>query len=264
MRRIRVIPILLIDSSGGLIKTIRFGKRTYIGDPINALKIFNDKGVDELVLLDIDATPHNRKPNNELIEDIVSEAFMPVAYGGGIRDIAEMKLLLRTGVEKVIFNTQAWNNRELIKEAANQFGSQSIVVSIDVKNQLLGKRRAYCGCGSMVIPKSPLDWAKECETLGAGEIILTSISNEGTYRGYDLELCKVISSAVGIPVVANGGACSMDDFCKAVTYGGCSAVAASSIFIYAGQKQGVLIRFPLENELENEFWQKVDIDVENN
>lgn len=255
MRRIRVLPTLLIDKDGRLVKTIRFGKRTYIGDPINAVKIFNDKGVDELILLDIDASSGQREPNLALVEEIASEAFMPIGYGGGVTSTAQMKSLFRAGVEKVVLNSILSNNSQIISEAALVFGSQSVVVAIDVRLSLFGKYYCYAQSGKKKL-QSPVDWAIECERLGAGEIVLTSIDREGTYSGYDLKLISQICSAVKVPVVANGGARGTDDFVDAVASGS-SAVAAGSIFIYAAQNEGVLIRFPNESELTTKFWSKI-------
>lgn len=256
MRRIRVIPVLLIDRDGGLVKTVRFGKRTYIGDPINAVKIYNDKGVDELLLLDIDASRDGRSPNVSILEEIVSEAFMPIGYGGGVTKIEQMSALLRAGAEKIVINTSTSTNPDLLTDAANRFGSQSVVAAVDVKKGLLGGYKCCVKSGSQNVGQ-PVQWAKHCQDLGAGEIVLTSIDREGTYGGYDLQLLKSVSTAVSIPVVANGGARSTADFLAAVNEGHCSAVAAASIFVYAAQDEGVLIRFPEERELQSTFWSKV-------
>lgn len=256
MRRIRVIPVLQIDRNGGLVKTVRFGKRTYIGDPINAVKIYNDKGVDELILLDIDATRDRRSPNAAILEDIVSEAFMPIGYGGGVTTIDQMGSLLRAGAEKIIINTCTALNPSLLTDAANRFGSQSIVAAIDVKKKMLQGYKCYIKSGSQSVG-DPILWAKHCQSLGAGEILLTSIDREGTYRGYDIPLLKSVSTSVSIPVVANGGARSVQDFLVAVTEGHCSAVSAASIFVYSAQDEGVLIRFPNETELTAHFWSKI-------
>lgn len=252
LRRIRIIPTLLIDRNGGLVKTVRFGKRTYIGDPINAVKIFNDKGVDELVLLDIDASSCSKGPNLSFIEEIASEAFMPIGYGGGVSSISEMKSLFRAGVEKVVLNSILFRSPEIVSDAAAIFGSQSVVISLDVRKSLFGNYCAYVQSGKKKL-KSPVLLAQECERLGAGEIILTSIDREGTYAGYDSKLISQIANAITVPVVANGGARGLGDFVEAVN-SGASAVAASSIFIYAAQNEGVLIRFPKESQLISEFW----------
>ncbi len=205
MRRIRVIPTLLLNADGGLVKTVKFAKRTYIGDPINAVKIFNAREVDELVLLDIDATPLGRTPNFELIEDIVSEAFMPVAYGGGVTSIDEMASLFRCGLEKVIISSSVHRTPQLVNEAAARFGSQSVVVCIDVKKSWFGKYQVRSGPKSFTnVP--PQDIARTAVTLGAGELIVHSMDRDGTYLGYDLELLRLVASKIEVPVIACGGA----------------------------------------------------------
>lgn len=257
MRRIRVIPTLLLGKEG-LVKTVRFGKRTYIGDPINAVKILNEKEVDELVVLDIDAGKFRRSIDFESIEDIVSEAFVPVAYGGGIRSIEDVKRLLAGGVEKVVMTTAAHSDPGLLEEAASKFGSQSILASIDCKQGFLGGYKAWVGSGRAKTGLSPLEHALRCESLGVGELIVTSIDREGTYRGYDCELLAEISSAVKLPVVANGGASGIEDFLSAVMKGGCSAVAAGSLFVYSALGQGVLINYPTQEALQQDFWRNVN------
>ena len=253
MRRIRVIPTLLIAEEG-LVKTVRFGKRNYIGDPINAVKILNEKEVDELVVMDIDAGKTGRSIDFEAIEDIVSEAFMPVAYGGGVRCIRDVQRLLAGGVEKVIMTTCSHDNPSVVEEAASKFGSQSILASIDCKKDLLGRRQAYVRSGRAKTGLSPWGHAVKCEAFGVGELIVTSIDREGTYQGYDDKLLAEVTSRVTVPVVANGGAAVIEDFRKAVVEGGCSAVAAGSMFVYSARGQGVLINYPSQEVLEGEFW----------
>lgn len=244
IRRIRVIPTLLVSSSGGLVKTVRFKNRTYIGDPINAVRIFNEKGVDELVLLDIDASREGREPRYQAIEEIVSEAFMPVAYGGGITSVDQMARLFRCGLEKVILCTSPHSNPELIPEAAARFGSQSLVVSLDVRRQWFGGRKLRVKGGNVAVEKDPVAFARKAVADGAGEVLVYSIDRDGTYEGYDLELLRSISTAVTVPVIACGGARNIDDFRAAINEAGCSAVAAGSIFVYSGRNQGVLINYP--------------------
>jgi len=253
MRRIRVIPTLLLGKEG-LVKTVRFGKRTYIGDPINAVKIFNDKEVDELAVLDIDAGKPCRSIDFELIEDIVSEAFMPVAYGGGIQSIEDVKRLLAGGVEKVVLTTAAHTDPGLLEEAASKCGSQSVLASIDCKRGFFGRSEARVQNGRLKTGSSPLDHALNCQALGAGELIVTSIDREGSYSGYDCDLLAEISSAVKVPVVANGGASGIGDFCSAVMKGRCSAVAAGSLFVYSAPGGGVLINYPSQEVLRRKFW----------
>lgn len=250
MRRVRIIPVLLLDSAGGLVKTLRFGKRTYIGDPINAVKIFNDKGVDELILLDIDASREGREPNYALIEDLASEAFMPVGYGGGITSPAQIQRLLRCGLEKVLLSTAAHESPQIVSEAASQCGAQSIVVCIDVKRGLLGSSVVTRG-GKSKIKLSPVEVASRAVEAGAGEIIIQSVDRDGTFSGYDEPLVASIARRVDVPVIALGGARGIDDFHAAVAGAGCSAAAAGSVFVFRGAARGILISYPSEHELDS-------------
>lgn len=255
MTRKRVIPVLLL-AQNGMVKTMRFARPRYLGDPINAVKIFNDKMADELVLLDIEATAKARV-DFDWIEDIVSEAFMPIAYGGGIKSIDHCAELFRRGVEKVVINSAACERPELIPEAADRFGSQSVVVSIDVRKNLWSRSKAYIKGGRKETRFGPAELAKRSEELGAGEIMLTSIQREGTFEGYDIELLRSVCNAVGIPVIANGGAGRIEDFEAAVARGGASAVAAGSMFVFAAKGEGVLITYPSTRELEEQFWSRI-------
>lgn len=249
---VRVMPCLLLRGTG-LVKTVRFSDPTYLGDPRNAIKIFNEKEVDELVLLDIMATFEKREPNYELISEITSECFMPLAYGGGVRDLPQIEKVLKLGVEKVSLNSYAAENPEFITSAANTFGSQSIIVSIDVKCKQFGKYEVYTYGGRRKTGLSPVVFAKEVESAGAGEILLNSIDRDGTMKGYDLDLIRKVTEAVQIPVIACGGAGSIEDFGQAVKKGGASAVAAGSIFVFHGKFRAVLISFPKRRELEMIF-----------
>src|SRR3990172_593634 len=192
MRRISVIPVLLLKNNG-LVKTVKFKNPVYIGDQINTVKIFNEKEVDELLILDISATPEKREPSYKKVAEIGSECFMPFGYGGGINDIDQIKKILNAGAEKVIINSSAFNIPSLISEAARLFGSQSIVGSIDVKRDFFGKYMVYIQCGSRKINKDPAGYAKELENQGAGEIFLNSIDRDGTMQGYDLPLIESVS-----------------------------------------------------------------------
>ena len=248
MLKTRVIPCLLLKN-GGFVKTVRFSHPNYLGDPRNIVRIFNEKEVDEIVLLDITATVENRKPDFSLIREIVSEAFMPLGYGGGIRSIEDIKSLFKIGIEKVIINNFAVEKPEFIREASERFGSQSIVSAIDVKNSLFGKYHVFSHSGRKKSILSPEQHAKRMEELGAGEIILNSIDRDGTMVGYDLELIKRVSSAVSIPVIASGGAGKLLHFKDAVE-AGASAVAAGSLFVYQGVHKAVLINYPTQEELK--------------
>jgi cyclase len=247
-----VIPVLLL-AEHGIVKTVRFAEPRYLGDPINAVRIFNDKMADELILLDIEATQRGRV-DFDRVEDIVSEAFMPIAYGGGIKSVDQCAELFRRGVEKIVMNSAACERPQLIAEAADRFGSQSVVVSIDVKRSMWKRDKVYARGGKKETKFSPVEFATKAEKMGAGEIIVTSIVRDGTFQGYDLDLLQAVCSGVSVPVIANGGAGSLNDFELAITRGGCSAVAAGSMFVFAAKGQGVLINYPSEAELQRASW----------
>lgn len=249
MLKTRVMPCLLVKD-GRLVKTIKFKNPSYVGDPVNAIKIYNEKEVDELILLDITATVDGRQPAFELLSAVTDECFMPLTYGGGIRCVEEIRRLFSLGIEKVAINSAAAENPEFIREAADLFGSQSIVVSIDLKSSLLNKSVVYIRSGTIKTKYDPISYAVEMEEMGAGELLLNSIDRDGTMEGYDLDLIRKISDAVGIPVIACGGAGDISDFGKAVKEAGASAVAAGSMVVYQGKARGVLINFPTHGELE--------------
>jgi cyclase len=256
MRRQRVIPVLLLAEQG-LVKTRRFRQPRYLGDPINAVRIFNDKQVDELILLDIEATAKQRI-DFDWIEDIVSEAFMPVAYGGGIGALDQCERLFARGVEKIVVNTAAVERPTLIGEIAARFGSQAIVVAIDAKRGFWGKYRSYIRGGRRDSGRDPATLARQVEAAGAGEILITSIDREGAFTGYDLDLLRNVAQAVRIPVIAHGGAGTVDHFCQAIAEAGCSAVAAGSMFVFASKDEGVLINYPSAVELEQQLWTRAN------
>ena len=245
--RKRVIPVLLIHK-GGLYKSVKFGKYKYVGDPINAVRIFNDKEVDELVILDIDASKSKRGPALEQITEIVSEAFMPVAYGGGINTIEQASALFYNGVEKVILNSSILVKPELITQIAEQFGSQSIIASIDYKaKRIVGGNKVYSHADVKHRQTEILSFVKLCEKMGAGEILLNCVDRDGTYQGYDSVTLKQIADAVSIPVIACGGASTKDDFIKAMEHNA-SAMAAGSMFVFQRPNQAVLISYQSFNE----------------
>ncbi|MBS1946952.1 MAG: imidazole glycerol phosphate synthase subunit HisF [Bacteroidetes bacterium] len=255
MRRIRVIPVLLLHK-GGLVKSVKFKDYTYVGDPINAVKIFNEKEIDEIIILDIDASREKRPPDMQKIKEIAGEAFVPLAYGGGIGTIDDIKELFYVGVEKVVFNTNAYHQPELITGAAKLAGSQSIVVSMDVKKNIFGKYNACVKNGTENTKQDPLIFAKRMQELGAGEIFLNNIDRDGTYNGYDLELIHKISSSLSIPLIACGGASSVEDFNKAVQHGA-SAVAAGSMFVFQRPHRAVLISYPSQDELKEKLFSNI-------
>jgi cyclase len=255
MKRIRVIPSLLIKG-GGLVKSVNFKNHKYIGDPINAVRIFNEKEVDEIVILDISATSESRTPNLQQIKEIASEAFMPLGYGGGITALGEITELVKAGVEKVILNTSAYHKPQLVRDGAKYIGSQSIVVSIDVKKNIWGKYKVFVQNGTKNTNLDPVDFAKQMEEAGAGELILHSIERDGTFEGYDTALIKAVCSQVGIPVVASGGAGSLDDFLKAVQHGA-SAVSAGSLFVFQRPHRAVLISYPNQKDLKEKLFTQI-------
>lgn len=255
MRRIRIIPALLLHK-GGLVKSIKFKDYKYVGDPINAVKIFNEKEVDEIALIDIDASRERRGPDIKKIAEIASEAFMPMAYGGGITTIKQIKELFYNGIEKVILNKAAVQNPALITEAARLFGSQSIMVSIDVKKHFLKGNRIYVDNAKTNTGFAPDDFAKKMESAGAGEILLNNIDRDGTYAGYDTGLIKQVTEAVHIPVIAIGGASSLEDFRLAIQQGA-SAVAAGSMFVFQRPHRAVLISYPSQDILKSEIYSQI-------
>lgn len=255
MRRVRVIPVLLLKG-GGLVKTVKFKEPRYVGDPVNAVKIFNEKEIDEIVILDIDASREKRSPNMQRIREIAGEAFIPLAYGGGISTIEQVKELFYIGVEKVIFNYQAIHQPQLLTEAAKLVGSQSVVASIDVKKNLFGKYKVYGLNGTLQTGKDPISFAKELQAAGAGEIFLNVIDKDGTYKGYDTELIAQVTAVLDIPLIACGGAGSMEDFYQAIS-SGASAVAAGSYFVFQRPHQAVLISYPSQQELHSKLYNRL-------
>jgi cyclase len=249
MLRPRVIPCLLLRGEG-LVKGVRFKDYKYVGDPINAVKIFSEKEVDELLFLDISATHENRIPAPDLIQRIADESFMPFGVGGGIRTVQHIRSLLSAGAEKVSINTAAVENPTLITEASEIFGVQSVMVSIDVKRKWTGAYRVYTHGGAKATKLDPIDWACQVEMLGAGEILLNAIDRDGTMKGYDLNLIKSVANAVNIPLIACGGAGKIQDLHDALHISDASAVAAGSFFVFHGPKRAVLINFPTAAELK--------------
>jgi cyclase len=257
LRRIRVIPVLTIDGNK-LVKTTKFKKPKYIGDPINAIKIFNDKEVDEIVILDITASKKDTPPNFKLIEEMASECFMPLGYGGAINDFDTAKKVFDLGVEKIILNTNIFSNAHLITQVANHYGSQSVVVSIDVKRNIFGNQYCYYKSGTLTKKEMPEKLAKMVEDAGAGEIILNNIDNEGTFKSFDYNLISLVSKSIGIPVVACGGASEISDFENAIL-NGASAVAAGSMFVFKSNNvNSVLINYPSQEVLINNLYSSIN------
>ena len=252
MFRPRVIPLLLLKDTG-LVKTIKFNKPRYLGDPINAVRIFNELNVDELVFLDILASKESRPISVDLVRNIADEAFMPFAVGGGIRSIDVIRKLLNAGAEKVVINSYALEDLSFIRRASETFGASTIIVSIDLRKNILGQYRIYTYSGSKKINMDPREFVGLAESKGAGEILVTSVNQDGTMLGYDIELIKMMSTAVSVPVIACGGAGKFQNFNEVVKKGGASAVAACSLFVYHGNRKAFLINYPEKTELNKIF-----------
>ncbi len=248
MLRSRVIPALLLQNRG-LVKTVKFKAPKYLGDPINIVKIFNDKEVDELVFLDINATKEKKHPPFELLANITSECFMPLGYGGGIRHMSDVKELLSMGIEKIILNSYAVENPEFVSQVAAFAGNQAVVISIDVKKNWRGKYEVFTHGGTKKTGLDPVDFALEMQRKGAGEIFLNAIDRDGVMQGYDLALIKPVADALEVPLIACGGAKNVQDLGDVINLGGASAAAAGSMFVFQGPLRGVLISYPDQKEL---------------
>lgn len=252
MFRPRVIPVLLLKGQG-LVKSVQFKNHRYIGDPINAVRIFNDLKADELVFLDILATKEGRMISLDFVKNVGEEANMPFAVGGGIKTVSQIRDILHAGAEKVVINTAAVLNSNFIRQASDSFGSSTISVCIDVKKKLFGQEQTWIIAGSTPTGKSPVEFALDMQKQGAGELIIQSIESDGMMKGYDIQLLRKISEAVSIPVVALGGAGTIMDFKQVVSEGCASAVAAGSMFVYHGPRKAVLVNYPTQEQLTDLF-----------
>lgn len=254
MLRTRVIPCLqLLDET--LVKTVRFKKPGYIGDFINTVRIFNELEVDELCFLSIRASQKDEQPNFEILSQIASECFMPLSYGGGIKDFETASRIFKMGFEKIVLNSVVFEKPELVTQLADHFGSQSVIVSIDYKKDFFGRMNMYSHGGTKKQKGDLLEFVKHMESLGSGELLLTSIDQEGTWQGYDLAMLKVVSEAIDIPVIVNGGAGSLRHF-KDAFEKGASALGVGSMVVYQSQGMGVLVNFPDQKQIKytlNEF-----------
>jgi imidazole glycerol-phosphate synthase subunit HisF len=248
MYRPRVIPVLLLQNLG-LVKSIRFKDYRYIGDPINAVRLFNDLRADELVFLDITASKEKRKISLDFVRKVGDECNMPFSVGGGIRTVGDIREILNSGAEKVIINTAAAEDPDFVKLASEEFGSSTIVVSIDVKKKFMGNSIVWIYSGSKATSYDPLVYARLMAEKGAGELIIQSMTYDGMMEGYDLGLISEISNAVTIPVIACSGAGNLQDLKLAISKGNASAVAAGSLFVYFGPRRAVLINYPAQDEL---------------
>jgi cyclase len=243
MLRTRVIPCLQLRG-GSLVKTVNFRDPAYIGDPINTVRIFNELEVDELAFVDIEASRSGSPPDLRILREIADECFMPLSYGGGINDIASAERIFLIGFEKLILNSATFTNPDLVTLLAKRYGSQSVVAAVDVKRSLLGRYEVAMLSGTRREPTAPEVWARRMEELGAGEILLTSIDREGTWRGFDVSMTARVTAAVKVPVIANGGAGSLAHIREVVATGGASAVALGSMVVYQSRGMGVLVNFP--------------------
>ncbi len=248
----RVIPCLLL-SDGGLVKTVKFKNPKYIGDPINAVKIYNEKEVDELIFIDIDASRKGLEPNYSVIKDLATECFMPFSYGGGITSIEQIQKILSIGVEKVVLNHCCLSDLTLVREAAVRFGNSTLVGAVDITVDIFGKRKLYDHVKKAIHKTDLFTHIRNLEEAGVGELFLNFVQRDGTYSGYDLETVKKITSLTNVPVIICGGASSTSDFKSAIEQGNVSAVSAGSVFVYHGPHKAVLISYPSQAELKELF-----------
>lgn len=239
----RLIPCLLIDK-GGLVKTTKYQKPIYLGDPVNTCRIFNELEVDEICIMDIRATLEKRGPDFQLLAEIANECFMPLAYGGGIFNLSQVERLFSIGFEKVILNSALFSNQDQVEKIVSKFGSQAVVASVDVRKSFFGKYEIYSNSGTIKQDKPLLDWIIELERLGVGEILLNNIDKEGTWEGIDIKLIKMVSGASRLPLIAHGGAGSSEDIVAAIKEGEASAVGLGNMVVYQKKGMGVLINFP--------------------
>ena len=242
----RLIPVLLLHNES-LVKTTNFKNFKYIGDPCNTVRIFNELEVDELIILDILASKNNYSPNLNLLKMMAEESFMPLSYGGGISSISDAKKVFELGFEKIVINSSVIKNPKLIKDLCTYFGSQSIVVSIDIKKNLFGRKYIYNHSNSSFLKVNILDWIKNIVNYGAGEIFLTSVDHEGTWKGFDKELIKEVVTSISIPVVAHGGAGSIEDIINLNNETDVSGIGLGNLVLYQKKNNGVLVNFPKIN-----------------
>lgn len=239
---LRVIPTLLL-SGGELVKTRRFKHPVYVGDPRNVVRILNEKEVDELILLDIRASKDDTEPDYDLIEDIVSEAFMPVCFGGGVRTVAQARRLLRLGMEKISVNTAALADRSIVSRLAAEFGAQCVVASIDVLRDVRGCAHVHSHCGVSIPELDPVRWAQSLVEAGAGEVLVQSVDREGTQIGFDLELLRSFHGQLAKPLIVGGGAGSLADMKEALRACRASALSIGARFVFYGRLRGVLVTY---------------------
>jgi cyclase len=247
MLRPRIIPCLLVRNKG-LVKTVRFNDPKYVGDPINAVKIFNEKEVDELIVLDIDATVNGAEPDYLMIKNLATECRMPLCYGGGVKSVQQAKKIVSLGVEKVAISSAAIESVGLAADIAQQVGSQSVVVVLDVKKKRWGKYEVFTHNAKRPTGKCPVELSRQLEKQGVGEIVLNSIDQDGVMKGYDLDIAARIRDAVSVPMSILGGAGSLDDIKKLIDTFGIVGACAGSLFVFKGVYRAVLISYPSHEE----------------
>ena len=247
MLRPRIIPSLLVHDNG-LVKTVNFKNAKYVGDPINAVKIFNEKEVDELAVFDIDATVLNKEPDYVLIEKLANQSRMPLCYGGGVKTVEQAQRIFGLGIEKIALSSAVLQRPALIEEIATRVGNQSVIVVLDVKKKLLGGYEVYTHNGKKGTGINPFKFIEQAEKLGAGEIIINSIDQDGVMKGYDMNLIDKVREKISLPMTVLGGAGSLDDIGKVINKHGVIGVAAGSLFVFKGVYKAVLINYPKRNE----------------
>jgi cyclase len=252
MLRPRIIPSLLLHNKG-LVKTVNFKSPKYVGDPINAVRIFNEKGVDELAFFDIDASVLNKEPDYSLIEKLANQSRMPLCYGGGVKTVEQAQRIFSLGIEKIALSSAVIQNPNLISQIADRVGSQSVIVVLDVKKKLLGGYEIYTHNGKKATGINPIKFAKEIEGLGAGELIINSIDQDGVMKGYDMNLIDKIAESISIPLTVLGGGGSLSDIEKVIDKHGVIGVAAGSLFVFKGPYKAVLINYPTQEEKNKIF-----------
>lgn len=252
MLRPRIIPSLLIHENG-LVKTVNFKNPKYVGDPINAVKIFNEKAVDELAIFDIDATVLGKEPNYSLIERLASQSMMPLCYGGGVKTVEQAQRIFSLGIEKIALSSAVLQNPKLITEISDRVGAQSVIVVLDVKKKLLGGYEVYTHNGKKTTGINPFKFVEEAQKLGAGEIVINSIDKDGVMKGYDMDLIAKVREKISLPMTVLGGAGSMSDVEKVIEKHGVIGVAAGSLFVFKGPYKAVLINYPTQLEKNKIF-----------
>jgi cyclase len=252
MLRPRIIPSLLVHENG-LVKTVNFKNPKYVGDPINAVKIFNEKEVDELAVFDIDATVLGKEPNYSLIERLASQSMMPLCYGGGVKTVEQAQRIFSLGIEKIALSSAVLHNPKLITEISDRVGAQSVIVVLDVKKKLLGGYEVYTHNGKKATGINPFKFVEEAQKLGAGEIVINSIDKDGVMKGYDLDLIAKVREKISLPMTVLGGAGSLQDIEKVVDVHGVIGVAAGSLFVFKGPYKAVLINYPTQIEKNKIF-----------